>query len=213
MNSRIKEAFAEHRVIFILRCSSPEPVIDMAETIWGAGGRFVEVTLNTPGAAKVLSGLSRRVPAGCYLGAGTVCSAEQVRIAADAGVSYVVSPVASMELAGEVRNSGLMGILGASTPTEVYNAHSWGADYVKVFPAQSPEYIRTLLGPFKGVSLIAVGGIRTENAQRYLRAGCAGVAVGASFFDLCSEGAAAPAELKAAVTSLVRVCELSRAVV
>lgn len=75
-------------------------------------------------------------------------------------------------------------IAGGFTPTEVYAAWSAGAAMVKVFPcgAFGPAYIRELLGPFDQIPLVAVGGVRRDNAKAYFEAGARAVGVGSSLF-------------------------------
>ena len=55
---------------------------------------------------------------------------------------------------------------------------------VKVFPAShmGPDYIRSILGPFDQILLMAVGGINSLNAVQYLQAGASALAIGGSIF-------------------------------
>jgi 2-dehydro-3-deoxyphosphogluconate aldolase/(4S)-4-hydroxy-2-oxoglutarate aldolase len=209
MTNDVSKALKEHRLIFIIRAATPDHVAELIDVIWEAGGRFAEITLNTPGALEILADLSTRIPAGKFLGAGTVCTVDDVARAANAGVSFVVTPVASEPLVAQTRAAGLAGIIGGSTPTEIYNAHAWGADFVKVFPATSPDYVKTVRGPLPQVPLIAVGGVTKENAMRYLRAGCVAVAVGSSSLHMQPDGSFDHDEVYAAVRAMVRVCELT----
>ena len=76
--------------------------------------------------------------------------------------------------------------VGASTPTEVWNAREAGADWVKVFPAESlggPPYIESLLGPLDGTPILVSGGITAENYLGYLDAGVEIIGIGAPVFD------------------------------
>ena len=205
----IRAVLKEHRVIFIIRLSVSTYIGNMVEAIWEAGGRFVEVTMNTPGALDILASLSSRVPSNAYLGAGTVCCAEDVELISNTGLHFAVTPVSSEPLITALNEHQIMSIAGASTPTEIFNAHSWGADFVKVFPAQSPSYIKSLWGPLGHIPMLAVGGVTKENAMKYIRAGCVGVGTGGSFFDVNRDGSFDAAELKTAVRAMVRVCELT----
>jgi 2-dehydro-3-deoxyphosphogluconate aldolase / (4S)-4-hydroxy-2-oxoglutarate aldolase len=81
--------------------------------------------------------------------------------------------------------------MGASTPTEIYEAHKAGADWVKVFPAEAlggPDYIEFVLGPLEDISLMVTGGITPENYLGYLDAGAELVGFTGS---VCSPDAAA----------------------
>lgn len=206
----IVDEFRDHRVLFIIRTRTSGHVVEMVETIWQAGGRFVEIAGNTPDAFEVLSGLRMRVPPGFYLGAGTICTVEQVDKAVEAGVTFAVTPISSEPVALRLKDVGLMSVVGAATPTEIFDAQGMGADFVKVFPAQSPEYIRTVRGPFPNIPLVATGGVTKMNAIKYLNAGCAGVAVGGGFLatHLRGDDSFDADELKAEVRAIVRVCDL-----
>lgn len=203
------EALKDRRVIFIVRVGIATHVVEMVETIWRAGGSFVEITLNTPGALKSIKHLSSRVPEGCYLGAGTVVKAGDVEAAHAAGASYVVTPVSSQSMILKIKELGLMGVAGASTPTEVYNAHAWGADFVKMFPVPSADVVKAIRAPLGSIPLVAVGGISRENAIKYLKVGCSAVGVGGSFLQIDTDGSFDPAELEASVRAMVRVCSLT----
>jgi 2-dehydro-3-deoxyphosphogluconate aldolase/(4S)-4-hydroxy-2-oxoglutarate aldolase len=59
-------------------------------------------------------------------------------------------------------------------------AHRAGADFVKLFPADNlgPGYIRALHGPMPFLKIMPTGGVSLDNIVTYVRAGCAGVAIG-----------------------------------
>jgi 2-dehydro-3-deoxyphosphogluconate aldolase/(4S)-4-hydroxy-2-oxoglutarate aldolase len=209
MIAKMTEALRDRRLIFIIRVGVSAHVVDMVETIWRAGGSFVEVTLNTPDAVNAISSLRTRPPDGCYLGAGTVMNPRDAESAHEAGASFVVTPVASSALVSRIGELGLMGVIGASTPTEVHSAHCWGADFVKVFPAQSADYIKAIRAPMSEIPLVAVGGITRENAIKYLKVGCSAVGVGGSFLPVEPDGSFDPSELETSVRTMVRVCSLT----
>jgi len=175
-------ALREDRVLFILRGDDPDAVVEAAEATWAAGGRIVEIPLNSAEAISTLDHLVWRIPDGCFLGAGTIRRPEEVALVRRIGVSFVVSPIATRELADACREHALVSVLGAATPTEIYQAWSWGADFVKVFPAPSPADMRRLRTPLDDVPMVAVGGVTFSNVRDYLDAGCVAVGVGGSFY-------------------------------
>ena len=184
-------ALREDRILFILRGSNPDQLVEKAEATWKAGGRLVEITLNSTEALATLDHLVWRIPEGCFLGAGTVRTPEEVALVARVGVSFVVTPIATQALAEACEKHGLVLIMGASTPTEIYQAWSWGADFVKVFPTGTPDEVRRLRAPLDDVPLVAVGHVDFSNVRDYLAAGCVAVGVGGSFYGseaLTSEG-------------------------
>ena len=69
---------------------------------------------------------------------------------------------------------------GALTPAEVMNAHSGGADFVKLFPIGTlgTAYIKAVKAPLNQVKLLAVGGVNENNITEFLDAGCCGAGIG-----------------------------------
>ena len=108
-----------------------------------------------------------------------------VREAKDAGVAFVVTPVLLPEVAEACRQEDILCVLGALTPTEIYQARLAGAALVKVFPigpVGGVEYVRALNGPMGGVPFWVSGGVPIEDIGAYLRLGVKVVGLTASLF-------------------------------
>ena len=178
MKRSFSDCLRRQRALFILRGSHPHQVSQVVMGTWEAGARLVEITLNTPRCLALISSLSSQAPSGCLLGAGTVRRPDEVRQVVEAGARFLVTPIATRELVEAAHRYGLPIVMGAATPTEVFQAWSWGADFVKLFPVGPPAQVRRLRGPLPEVPLVAVGGVGLDNARAYLDAGCAAVAVG-----------------------------------
>ncbi|EKD26513.1 MAG: hypothetical protein ACD_79C01143G0001, partial [uncultured bacterium] len=82
------------------------------------------------------------------------------------------------------------------------NAYSLGADYVKVFPANEPKYIRYVKGPLDEIPLIAVGGVSIENAKDFINSGSVAVCVGGSFFNFDKNNKFDKLKLKENISSI-----------
>jgi 2-dehydro-3-deoxyphosphogluconate aldolase / (4S)-4-hydroxy-2-oxoglutarate aldolase len=185
------ERLREATVVAILRMASSADAIEGMGVAVRGGFEAVEVTMNTPGAADALSEVAGRIDA--IVGAGTVLEPEQVKEAYDAGAEFIVTPVVVPEVVEAAHSLSLPVTLGASTPTEIYTARRAGADWVKVFPAESlggPDYIEHVLGPLDDTPILVSGGITPENYLGYLDAGVELVAFGESVFSsqLAAEG-------------------------
>ncbi len=195
MNQKLFDARAqrlsEATLIAIFRMQQPEHAVEGIGAAVRGGFEAVEITMNMPGATDALSELAGRVDA--LLGAGTILRPEQVKEAYDAGAEFIVTPVAALEVIEAAHGLSLPVVLGAATPTEIFTAHRAGADWVKVFPAESlggPDYIANVLGPLDDIPLWVSGGITPENYLGYLDAGVELVGFGSSVFDpdLAAEG-------------------------
>ena len=172
-------------VIGILRGIGAEKFSPLMQAAFSAGLQAIEVTMNTPGAEGIIGANRDQVPAGKYLGMGTVRNLSEARTAHESGAMFFVSPNVDPEVIEFARKNDIPLIAGALTPTEVYRAWGAGAAMVKIFPCRSlggPSYIRELRGPFEHIPLVAVGGVTIENVGDHLQAGAAAVGVGISLF-------------------------------
>jgi 2-dehydro-3-deoxyphosphogluconate aldolase/(4S)-4-hydroxy-2-oxoglutarate aldolase len=174
------------RIIAIVRGQEPENILRLAEALWKGGVDLVEVTFNQAkpetwkDTAAAIHAIATRMEGRVLPGAGTVLSREQLRMAADAGARYIITPNTEPELIGQVKEMGLLSFPGAMTPSEILSAYRAGADAVKVFPAGDlgPAYIKSIAAPLNHIPLMAVGGVDAGNAAKFLAAGCIGIGVG-----------------------------------
>jgi len=175
--SRLREV----GIIPIVRASSADAVVPVAEALLHAGLPVVEITLTVPKAIDAISAVAKRFAGKVLLGAGTVTDAESVRRAVDAGAEFIVTPCLVPEVIAAAQRAGVAVLPGALTPTEVFEAFRAGGDMVKVFPAQSvggAAYLRALRGPFPDIPLVPTGGVTLENLADMFTAGAAAVGVG-----------------------------------
>src|SRR5262249_33329327 len=86
------------------------------------------------------------------------------------------------ELVPLARAAGRPIMLGAYTATEAQTAHEAGADFVKIFPADTlgPGYIRSLRAPLPHLRIVPTGGVEAGNVAEFLTAGCAALGAGSS---------------------------------
>ena len=172
-------------VIGILRGVDQDFFGEIMQASFAMGLEAIEVTMNTAGAERIVSRHRGLVPAGKYLGMGTVRNLDEAERAVAAGAMFLVTPNLDQTVIGLARSQKVPVIVGALTPTEVYSAWAAGADMIKIFPCGAlggARYIRDLRGPFDQVKLVAVGGVTLENAVEYFNAGAAGVGVSSSLF-------------------------------
>lgn len=172
-------------VIGILRGIGADVFGPLMQAAFATGLQAIEVTMNTPGAEEIIASNRADVPAGKYLGMGTIRNLAEAQRAYEAGTMFLVTPNVDPDVIEFAVSRGIPVIAGGLTPTEVYRAWDSGASMVKVFPCRSlggPQYIRELRGPFDHIPLVAVGGVKLENVHEYLQAGVTAVGVGISLF-------------------------------
>jgi 2-dehydro-3-deoxyphosphogluconate aldolase/(4S)-4-hydroxy-2-oxoglutarate aldolase len=168
-------------IVPVIRTSSADDARFAVEEVARGGIPIIEVTMTVPGAIEVIRELAKSVP-GVILGAGTVVDTLTARQCLDAGAQFISNPALDLPTVELIqKNSQVIMMSGALTPTEVLSAWKAGADLVKVFPCSlvgADNYIRTLKRPFPQIPLIAAGGVNQQNAAHYILAGAAALSVG-----------------------------------
>lgn len=165
-----------------------------AKTAAKCGLKAIEVTMNTEGAAEIITSLKAACkPYDITVGAGTVRHDKDLERALLAGAAFIVTPNTRTNIIRTAAGSNTPIIPGALTPTEVQKAYDLGATAVKVFPVDcvgGPKYIKALRGPFRDIPLLACSGVNAENAGEYIKAGANLLAFGGSIFSakLMQEG-------------------------
>lgn len=187
MVSKIKES----GIVAIIRGIHQDDLAELAQAIAQAGVQLIEYTFNQSAEdpseelKQNLSIMLKVVPDGVTIGAGTVLTAEQVQAAYEGGAKFIVTPNTNPEVIRAARERNMGTLIGAMTPTEVEKAASCGADAVKIFPAEAlgASYIKAIRAPLSHIPMLAVGGIRLEFIENYMRAGVIGFGIGGSLFD------------------------------
>ncbi|WP_407271341.1 bifunctional 4-hydroxy-2-oxoglutarate aldolase/2-dehydro-3-deoxy-phosphogluconate aldolase [Radiobacillus sp. PE A8.2] len=171
----------QHSIISIIRTDYSNELVEVADHLYEAGIRVVEVTMNTPGALRGIEQIKEKYE-DMEIGAGTVLDAETARLAILSGASFLLAPTLSKKTIEMGNRYHVPVIPGVFTPTEVLTAYELGAQVVKVFPVGSlgPNYIKDLKGPLSHVDMIPVGGVSKENAQEFLKAGSFALGVGST---------------------------------
>ncbi|MCF0069868.1 bifunctional 4-hydroxy-2-oxoglutarate aldolase/2-dehydro-3-deoxy-phosphogluconate aldolase [Dyadobacter sp. CY261] len=179
------ELFNKAPLVGIIRNVSPEDVKKILPIYREAGLTTVEITMNTPGATDIIRYALENEHYGLNIGAGTVCTKEDLELALDAGAQFVVTPVLNKKVIKSCVKKGIPVFPGAYTPTEIFNAWSLGASMVKIYPATAlgPEYIKDLKAPMNQLKLLPTGGVSLENMTAFLQAGANGLGIGGQLFD------------------------------
>ncbi|MBB6462323.1 bifunctional 4-hydroxy-2-oxoglutarate aldolase/2-dehydro-3-deoxy-phosphogluconate aldolase [Flammeovirga kamogawensis] len=183
-NSFSWDAFNDAPVVGIMRGVTIETIHRIIPIYIKAGFSTVEITMNTEGATDLITEM-RNVYPDINVGAGTVCSLEDLKNAADAGAQFIVTPVINEEIFAPCKALGLPIFPGALTPTEIYKAWTLGAAAVKVFPCSQfgVGYIKDVMAPLNTIKLLPTGGVDKKNIGEFFKVGAVGVGMGGSLFD------------------------------
>ena len=190
--SAVTRRIIESGVIAILRSPSGAKLLEAAKAIVSGGISAVEVTMTTPGALNIIRDTKRALGDSVCMGVGSVLDTETARSALLAGAEYIVTPVVLPSVIELGHRYGVPVIIGAMTPTEAFTAQELGADFIKLFPADTlgPGYVKSLLAPLPGLQIIPTGGVTPENIGDYIKAGSVAVGAGSALVnqDLLDNG-------------------------
>ena len=187
----LKELIKAEHLIVIVRGVSSERLVPLAEAMYEGGVRLLEITYSADGkisdeeTAENIRMLARHFEGRMEIGAGTVLNEKQVKLTADAGGKYIISPNCNEKVIRATKAAGLVSIPAAYTPTEIEAAYKAGADFVKLFPVTSlgASYVKAVRGPLSHIPLLAVGGADLSNLAEYVKAGVTGFGIGGSIID------------------------------
>lgn len=134
----------------------------------------VEITLNTPDVYETLKKICKEYEDELFVGAGTVITFEELKKAISCGVKFVLSPTGyTKEMIDYCHEKGVIAIPSGLTPTEILTQFQYGADVVKVFPANefSKTYAKKVCEPLGNYPLMAVGGVNANNVHEHFEGG------------------------------------------
>ncbi len=169
-------------IVPVVRASSSEEAVTVAEIIREGGIPIVEITMTVPGAITVIAELSKRYGDEVLVGAGTVLDPETARSCIAAGAQFIISPALNVQTIELCKSQRIAIFPGALTPTEVVTAWAAGADAIKVFPCSAvggASYLRALKAPLPDVKLVPTGGVSLATAKDFIAAGAWALGVGA----------------------------------
>jgi 2-dehydro-3-deoxyphosphogluconate aldolase/(4S)-4-hydroxy-2-oxoglutarate aldolase len=169
-------------IIAVVRAQKAEQVIPLSEALITGGVIAIEITMTTPNAIAAIRDAREKLGERAVIGVGTVLDAKICRAAIEAGAEFVVTPICRTEFVAIAREADRPIMLGAYTPTEAQLAHEAGADFIKIFPADTlgPGYIKALRAPLPHLKIVPTGGVDVHNAADFLKAGCVALGIGGS---------------------------------
>ena len=154
-------------VIVIDSADQAEP---LADALLAGGILTAEITLRTPAAIKAIEKMARNCP-DITVGAGTVRTARDAQIAADAGSQFVVSPGTTSSILEGVQSAGLPLLPGAASVSEMMALAEQGYSVQKFFPANAAggiSFIKSLSSPLPDLTFCPTGGITETTAPDWL---------------------------------------------
>jgi 2-dehydro-3-deoxyphosphogluconate aldolase/(4S)-4-hydroxy-2-oxoglutarate aldolase len=167
--SDILKKIGELRLVPVVVLENANDAEPLAEALLAGGLPCAEVTFRTAAAAESIKRISR-VKEIC-LGAGTVLSVDQVKLAIDSGATFIVSPGFNPKVVSYCVEQNIPITPGICTPTEIEMGLEFGLKIFKFFPAEAYGGLKTLKAigaPYGMVKFIPTGGIDAKNVREYL---------------------------------------------
>ena len=172
-------ALARIKAVPVIRATKLEHATRAALWLAEAGMSIVEMTLTTPNVFEGIAELRERP--GLTVGAGTILSAADARLAISADSQFLVTPCWVDGVIELARAANIAALIGAATPSEIWRAHAAGAAAVKLFPAATlggPAFLKQVRAVFPNVLFMPTGGVTIDTATDYLAAGAFCVGLG-----------------------------------
>lgn len=130
---------------------------------------MIEVTFRSELAAEAIKQLS--ASGKLMVGAGTVRTLAEAKIAIENGAQFVVSPAVVPDVIEYCLEQYVPVFPGTATPRDIQLAADYGINVVKFFPADiygGLKAINALSGPFYDIKFLPTGGINEDNFVEYL---------------------------------------------
>jgi 2-dehydro-3-deoxyphosphogalactonate aldolase len=183
--NRFAAAIAAMPIVAILRGVTPDEVVSVAQAIFDAGVRVIEVPLNSPDPLQSIAKVAAHFGDRAIIGAGTVLTVDDVARCKAAGAQIIVSPNMNPNVIRATVAADMISAPGCLTPTEAFAALDAGAHAVKLFPgelisAAAVKAMRTVL-PREAIILV-VGGVSANMISDYREAGANGFGIGGGIY-------------------------------
>lgn len=171
----------EAGVVAVIRAESKEQGIKVIDAVKKGGIKALEITMTVPGAIDIIKEISDIYKdEDVIIGAGTVLDPETARACVLAGARYIVSPCLNIETIKLCNRYRIPIMPGIMTVKEAVEALEYGAEILKVFPANAygPSIISSFKGPIPQGNFMPTGGVNLDNIKDWIKAGAIAVGTG-----------------------------------
>lgn len=144
----------------------------LANALLEGGLNIIEVTFRTQAAAGAIEAIANEFPE-MLVGAGTVVTQEQAKIAIDSGSKFGLAPGTDPETIAYFNSRDTPFIPGIMTPSDIQAAIKAGCKHLKFFPAGAAggvKMLQSMVAPYSnlGVKFCPTGGVSIDNMNDYL---------------------------------------------
>jgi 2-dehydro-3-deoxyphosphogluconate aldolase/(4S)-4-hydroxy-2-oxoglutarate aldolase len=168
----IIEKLGQLGLIPVIRIEEANQAPALVEALLMGGLPCAEITFRTEAARESIQRIASSQPE-VIIGAGTVLSVTQAKIAIDAGAKFIISPGFDPKVVDWCVVNQVPVIPGIATATEALMAMERDLRVLKFFPAEmlgGIAMLEALSAALIGVKFVPTGGITPGNMAAYLRA-------------------------------------------
>ena len=158
-------------VVPVATIGDEQKAVPLAKAMVRGGIDVVEVTFRTAAAPDAIREISCHCPE-MLVGAGTVLTLEQCRLAVECGANFIVAPGFDTEVVEWCVDKGIPIVPGCVTPSEIMAAMKLGLNVVKFFPSNiygGLSAMKALSGPFPQMKFIPTSGLNADNVAEFIR--------------------------------------------
>ncbi|KPU81998.1 ketohydroxyglutarate aldolase [Psychromonas sp. PRT-SC03] len=165
LNTQLEEI----KVVPVIAIEDASKAVKLAQVLIENGLPCAEVTFRTEQAVAAIK-LMRQAYPDMLIGAGTVLTTEQVDMAIDAGVNFIVSPGFNPKIVRYCQQRGMPIVPGINCPSHVEQAMEMGLRTLKFFPAEASGGVAMLksLSAVYPIKFMPTGGVNPSNVNDYL---------------------------------------------
>ncbi|RJX74242.1 keto-hydroxyglutarate-aldolase/keto-deoxy-phosphogluconate aldolase [Vibrio sinensis] len=165
----IEQRLREIKIVPVIAINDVAQALPLAKVLVENGLPCAEVTFRTEAAAESIRVMRQAYPE-LLIGAGTVLTSEQVDIAIDAGVDFIVSPGFNPTTVKYCQQRNMPIVPGVNNPSLVEQAMEMGLRMLKFFPAEPSGGVAMLkaLTAVYPVNFMPTGGVSLANVEEYL---------------------------------------------
>ena len=168
--AKISELVGSQKVVPVVVIENAEQAVGLAQALLDGGMNVIEITLRNTYALEAIKLIKKQFPQMIIM-AGTVCTAEQLRAAVDAGADSIVSPGVTNSLLDTARELNIPYLPGVATASEILLAVEYGLTECKLFPATvvgGLSALKAFNGPYGDIRFCPTGGVTADYFNDFL---------------------------------------------
>lgn len=165
----VLKRLANSGVVPVVVLDDAANAVPTAKALLAGSVDVMEITFRTAAAADSIRAVAKECP-DMLVGAGTVITLDQCKLAVECGAKFIVAPGYDDEVVAWCVENNVAVTPGCVTPTEIMAAMKRGLKVLKFFPANvygGLTALKALAGPFGGIKFIPTGGVNNDNIGEF----------------------------------------------